>query len=88
MSGYTYGSWAAAQKGGSDFVAMSMDADGNILWEYQVGSQEGSKRMYPPYKDPCSYTSEKPEEPKQELDGELFRSRDSQSPLHYLHDTQ
>lgn len=47
MSGFTYGSWAAAEKGGSDFVAMSMDADGNMLWKYQVGSQEGSRRIFP-----------------------------------------
>lgn len=36
MSGYTGGRWADTQNGGRDFVAMSMDTDGNVLWEYQV----------------------------------------------------
>lgn len=42
MSGYTFGNWSATQAGGDDdmdFVAMSMDIDGNILWEYQVGNK-------------------------------------------------
>lgn len=42
MSGYTYGSWSATKEEDDDdmdFVAMSMDANGNILWTYQVGSK-------------------------------------------------
>lgn len=42
ISGYTYGSWAVTQAGDdedTDFVAMAMDADGNVLWEYQVGNK-------------------------------------------------
>lgn len=36
ISGYTDGSWATTNNGGWDFVAMSINVDRNILWEYQV----------------------------------------------------
>lgn len=42
MSGYTYGSWSATTEGDDDdmdFVAMSMDANRNIMWTYQVGAK-------------------------------------------------
>lgn len=41
MSGYTYGSWAATYQGWGDFVVMSMNADGTMLWKYQVGTTKG-----------------------------------------------
>lgn len=40
MSGFTYGSWVATDQDDdydTDFAAMSVDADGNVLWTYQVG---------------------------------------------------
>lgn len=39
LSGYTYGSWAATQVGTEndrDFVAMSINAERDVLWTYQV----------------------------------------------------
>lgn len=42
LSGYTRGSWAAPYAGGNvvdycgDFAAMALDANGNVLWTYQV----------------------------------------------------
>ena len=39
LSGNTYGSWIGSQAGTDqdrDFVGVSGDAEGNILWEFQV----------------------------------------------------
>ena len=39
LSGFTYGSWAGTQAGNQDdrdFVAMSINAEGDVLWRYQV----------------------------------------------------
>lgn len=85
LSGYTYGSWAATQAGDDedmDFVAMSMDADGNILWEYQVGRKsvlrEYILKAYMRYILPptlwgllLEFTSEEYDEAGRELDDKL-----------------
>ena len=39
LSGYTYGSWEGIQAGTDDdrdFVAMSINAEREVLWRYQV----------------------------------------------------
>lgn len=39
FAGYTLGSWAETHAGTeeySDFAGMSLDADGTLLWTYQV----------------------------------------------------
>ncbi|CAN0111305.1 unnamed protein product [Ascophyllum nodosum] len=41
LSGNTYGSWIGSQAGTDqdrDFVGVSGDAEGNILWEFQIGT--------------------------------------------------
>ena len=58
MSGYTYGNWSATTEGDDgdmDFVAMSMDANRNILWTYQVGAKGDFIRKHHRSKTPKTY---------------------------------
>lgn len=36
MAGYTYGDWNATNAGSRDFAACKLDADGTLLWKWQV----------------------------------------------------
>lgn len=36
LAGYTWGDWNGTNKGYSDFDAFKLDADGNLLWKWQV----------------------------------------------------
>lgn len=36
LAGYTAGDWAAENQGGNDFAAVKLDADGTLLWQWQV----------------------------------------------------
>lgn len=36
MAGWTSGNWDGAKGGFYDFVAVKLDADGNVLWNWQV----------------------------------------------------
>lgn len=36
LAGYTTGDWNAENAGGTDFVAVKLDADGNEVWTWQV----------------------------------------------------
>lgn len=36
IAGYTEGSYGAVNAGSGDFVAVKIDRDGNILWQWQV----------------------------------------------------
>lgn len=36
LAGYTDGSWDAPSKGGTDFAAVNLDAEGAVLWRWQV----------------------------------------------------
>lgn len=38
LVGSSYGNWADTNKGGEDFIAVKLDADGNILWKWQVNT--------------------------------------------------
>lgn len=39
MAGYTSGDWdGEVHAGGDDFAAVKLDADGNEVWRWQVGS--------------------------------------------------
>lgn len=41
LSGDTNGSFSGSNTGGFDFVAVKLDADGNVLWKWQVKSRAG-----------------------------------------------
>lgn len=36
LAGYTGGDWASPNAGGNDFAAVKLDADGMLLWQWQV----------------------------------------------------
>ena len=44
FAGNTYGSWVETHAGDGykDFAGMAMDADKNVLWEYQVRGREAT----------------------------------------------
>lgn len=39
LVGYTSGNWSETNKGEFDFAACKLDADGNLLWKWQVTVQ-------------------------------------------------
>lgn len=42
VAGYTTGNWGTINEGGFDFFALALDADGEVLWTYQVSTLENS----------------------------------------------
>lgn len=38
LAGHTTGNWSGESEGGVDFAAVKLDADGNVLWKWQVNS--------------------------------------------------
>lgn len=40
LAGATYGDWNGANAGDSDFAAVKMDADSNVLWRWQVKKRD------------------------------------------------
>ena len=44
LAGSTYGDWNGSNAGNSDFAAVKLDADGNVIWKWQV-SKATSKTL-------------------------------------------
>ena len=36
LAGHTYGDWNATNAGNNDLMAVKLDANGSVLWEWQV----------------------------------------------------
>lgn len=36
LGGYTEGEWAGANAGGSDFAAVKLSSEGEVIWRWQV----------------------------------------------------
>lgn len=36
LAGYTEGNWSATNAGSYDFMAVKLDVNGSIVWEWQV----------------------------------------------------
>ena len=36
LVGTTYGNWSETNQGGGDFAAVKLDANGSVLWRWQV----------------------------------------------------
>ena len=41
LAGITYGDWNGANAGDRDFAALKLDADGNVIWKWQVSKATG-----------------------------------------------
>ena len=39
LAGFTFGNWSTESSGNTDFMAVNLDADGSVLWEWQVGEK-------------------------------------------------
>ena len=41
LVGLTHGNWSGTNHGGGDFAAVKLDADGSVLWRWQVQGKYG-----------------------------------------------
>lgn len=46
VAGNTYGNWSGVNAGSGDWAAVKLDADGAVLWQWQVKEKEGLVRRY------------------------------------------